>query len=371
MSPADDGYEWGSVCTLSCSASPTRPRRSSCASVSRWPTRGRCAWAASCSTCDGVAKRSALSTCNRTELYMYGRRLAGGRRGRGPARWPCAAGVSPPSCEPASYSYSGDGAIAHLFRVAASLDSHGGRRGADPRPAQGRLPGGLRGRLHQRRLQPALPPRARGGQAGAHRDGHRRAPGERQLGGRGSRPQVFGRSAITPCSSSAPARPASSPAHAPQGARHREILVTNRTPGARRELLARRVRRRGAVPFEELETHLAAADIVISSTAAPALRRHARAGGRALMAAPPPPAHLLIDIAVPRDLDPSIDRRARRLPLRHRRPAAAWSPQNRHEREKEASTPSASSPRSSDSMNEWLRGLRGGAHHRQAARSRG
>ncbi len=83
----------------------------------------------------------------------------------------------------------------------------------------------------------------------------------------------------------------------------RVILVTRRTFAAAREM-ERRVGGR-AVPFEDLEGYLAAADIVISSTSAPhyvvtrerVQRAARRRRGRPLF---------FIDIAVPRDLDPAI-----------------------------------------------------------------
>ncbi len=64
----------------------------------------------------------ALSTCNRTELYLYaGDSLAA--RQAAVERLSRHAGVAAGELEPSLYSYSGDGAIAHLFRVTASLDS--------------------------------------------------------------------------------------------------------------------------------------------------------------------------------------------------------------------------------------------------------
>ena len=59
--------------------------------------------------CEAVA----LSTCNRTELYMYaGDSLAA--RQAAVARLAAEAGVSATELEPCLYSYSGDGAIAQL-----------------------------------------------------------------------------------------------------------------------------------------------------------------------------------------------------------------------------------------------------------------
>jgi glutamyl-tRNA reductase len=81
------------------------------------------------------------------------------------------------------------------------------------------------------------------------------------------------------------------------------VVVANRTVGTAREL-AGRVGGRG-VGFEELRQELQAADIVVSCTDAPhaiLTREHvedavARRGGRPMV---------MIDISVPRDLDPSI-----------------------------------------------------------------
>ena len=72
---------------------------------------------------EGVACEAvALSTCNRTELYLYGRDSLAARQAA-LAHLARHAGVAPGELEPALYSYSGDGAIAHLFRVTSSLDS--------------------------------------------------------------------------------------------------------------------------------------------------------------------------------------------------------------------------------------------------------
>ena len=64
----------------------------------------------------------ALSTCNRTELYLYGRDSLAARQAA-VERLAHHAGVPVSELEPSLYSYSGDAAIAHLFRVTSSLDS--------------------------------------------------------------------------------------------------------------------------------------------------------------------------------------------------------------------------------------------------------
>ena len=69
-----------------------------------------------------ITEAVALSTCNRTELYVYaGDTLAAEQACL--SRLAQLAGVPAAELRPCAYSYSGDGAIAHLFRVTASLDS--------------------------------------------------------------------------------------------------------------------------------------------------------------------------------------------------------------------------------------------------------
>ncbi len=82
-----------------------------------------------------------------------------------------------------------------------------------------------------------------------------------------------------------------------------DLVIVNRTVGAARDL-AERFGGRG-VGFDALETELAGADVVISSTDAPhtildreRLVQAMRAGRREAM--------LIIDISVPRDIDPGI-----------------------------------------------------------------
>ena len=83
----------------------------------------------------------------------------------------------------------------------------------------------------------------------------------------------------------------------------REVVVANRTVGTAREL-ADRVGGRG-VGFDMLGTVLAGADIVISSTDAP----HAIVRGTDLapvMADRPERPMVIVDISVPRDVDPAV-----------------------------------------------------------------
>ncbi len=291
----------------------------------------------------GACEAVALSTCNRTELYTYASdSLAASQAAV--ERLAKQAGVPAAELEPSVYSYSGDAAIAPPLPRHREPRLDGRRRGADRRPDEGRLPGGLRGRLHERRLQPALPPRPRGRQARAHRDGDRRASGERELGRRRARPagvrQVQG-----------PRRPdprrrgdQRADGDAPQGARHRAHpgdepdLRRRRGAGAAGRRPRRALRGPRRAPFGRRHRHLL--DV------GAALRRHPRTR-RPRHEAPSPPAALLHRhrrAARPRPRDQP---RRQRLPLRHRRPPARRRAEPRTSARRRPPRPSRSSPRSS------------------------
>ena len=74
-----------------------------------------------------------------------------------------------------------------------------------------------------------------------------------------------------------------------------------------------------SAPLEALRTEMERVDVVISGTGAPGLVVH-RDDVEAAQAARRHRPLFLIDIAVPRDIEPSRRQRAGRLPLRHRRP---------------------------------------------------
>jgi glutamyl-tRNA reductase len=82
----------------------------------------------------------------------------------------------------------------------------------------------------------------------------------------------------------------------------REVIVINRSLD-RGQALAERCGGR-AIQFELLDDYLAKADIVISSTSAPHLVIHAAAVRKAIEARRGRPM-LMVDIAVPRDIDPA------------------------------------------------------------------
>ena len=82
----------------------------------------------------------------------------------------------------------------------------------------------------------------------------------------------------------------------------KDVLVLNRSHGRGQDLADKFGGR--AIQFDLLEDYLARADIVISSTSAPHLVIHADAVQRAIEARRGKPM-LMVDIAVPRDIDPA------------------------------------------------------------------
>ena len=109
------------------------------------------------------------------------------------------------------------------------------------------------------------------------------------------------------------------------------------------------------MPFEDLEGHLAAADIVISSTSAPDYVVTRELVERALKHRRHRPI-FFIDIAVPRDLDPDINR-VRNAYLYDIDDLQHVVDQNRGEREKEAHHAERIVAEELRSVNDWLRSL--------------
>jgi glutamyl-tRNA reductase len=302
---------------------------------------------------EGVACEAvALSTCNRTELYLYGRDSLAARQAalRHLAR---DAGVQPGELEPSLYSYSGDGAITHLFRVTSSLDSMvvgEAQIVAQLKAAyQQACDGGCTATVFNRLFRHAL-------EVGK-RVRTETAIGERPVSVSSAAVelalQVFGKFRdhtvlIVGAGETSELTATHLKAHGIE-----KILVTNRTYAAAEEL-ARRVGGR-PVPFEDLEDHLHAADIVISSTSAPHCVITRERVERAFKHRRHRPM-FLIDIAVPRDLDPEIGR-VRDAYLYDIDDLQRVVEQNRSEREKDAQHAERIIEQELASMNDWLRSL--------------
>ena len=294
----------------------------------------------------------ALSTCNRTELYLYGRDSLAARQAA-VERLAHHAGVPVSELESSLYSYSGDGAIAHLFRVASSLDSMvigeaqivAQVKAAFQQACEGGCTSVVFNRLFRHALEVGKRVRTE------------TAIGERPVSVSSAAVelalQVFGKFRdhtvlIVGAGDTSELTATHLKAHGIES-----ILVTNRTFAAAEEL-AHRVGGR-AVPFEDLEEHVALADIVISSTSAPHYVITRERVERALKHRRHRPI-FFIDIAVPRDLDPEIDR-VRNAYLYDIDDLQHVVEQNRGERAKEAHRAERIIDEELRSVNDWLRSL--------------
>ncbi len=294
----------------------------------------------------------ALSTCNRTELYLWARDSLAARQAA-LAHLARHAGVEPRELEPSLYSYSGDGAISHLFRVTSSLDSMvvGEAQIVAQLKAAYQLAcdGGCTAVVFNRLFRHAL-------EVGK-RVRTETAIGERPVSVSSAAvelaEQVFGRLRdhtvlIIGAGETSELTATHLKAHGID-----KILVANRTLDTSREL-ARRVGGE-AVQFEDLGEHLASADIVISSTSAPHYVLTRETVERAFKRRRHRPM-FLIDIAVPRDLDPEIDK-VRDAYLYDIDDLQHVVEHNRHEREKEAQLAERIVAQELATVNDWLRSL--------------
>jgi glutamyl-tRNA reductase len=302
---------------------------------------------------NGVAVEAvSLSTCNRTELYTYAADSLA-------ARHACVsvlarhAGVAAAELEASLYSYSGDGAIAHLFRVTSSLDSMvvgeaqivAQMKAAYQLACEGGCTSVVFNRLFRHALEVGKRVRTE------------TAIGERPVSVSSAAVelalQVFGRFKdhtvlIVGAGETSELTATHLKAHGIE-----RIVVANRTFETS-EKLAHSVGGR-AVPFDELERHLAAADIVISSTSAPDYVITRDVVERALHHRRKRPI-FFIDIAVPRDLDPEINR-VRNAYLYDIDDLQHVVERNRHEREKDAQHAERIVGEELGSVNDWLRSL--------------
>ena len=298
--------------------------------------------------CEAVS----LSTCNRTELYTYAADSLA-------ARHACVAalarhaGVPAGDLEASLYSYSGDGAIAHLFRVTSSLDSMvvgeaqivAQMKAAFQLACEGGCTSVVFNRLFRHALEVGKRVRTE------------TAIGERPVSVSSAAVelalQVFGKFRdhtvlIVGAGETSELTAVHLKAHGIE-----RILVTNRTLETS-EKLAHTVGGH-AVAFGDLERHLSAADIVISSTSAPHYVITRDVVERALQHRRKRPI-FFIDIAVPRDLDPEINR-VRNAYLYDIDDLQHVVESNRHEREKDAQHAERIVDEELGSVNDWLRSL--------------
>ncbi|MCW8131813.1 MAG: glutamyl-tRNA reductase [Planctomycetota bacterium] len=245
-----------------------------------------------------------LSTCNRVEIYAVG----GPEAGAAAARTFLAEFHRLPEGEfaKALYEQRGGEAVRHLFEVAASLDSLivgeteilGQAREAYRLAAEAGAAGPVLRQVFERAFFLAKELRGEGGLSGVQASVSSAAV---ELAGkifedlRGAKVLVLGTGEM-----------AAGIARALRAAGVEDLLVSSRTL-ERAEAFAQAEGGRCA-PIEQLPEHLAASDIVLVSTAAPHYiigagqveRAQAARHGRPLF---------MIDISVPRNVDPEVNRR--------------------------------------------------------------
>ncbi len=228
---------------------------------------------------DGGREAVCLSTCNRTELYVAADDAETAERDA-----VAALAALEPEVEPALYRLHDHAAALHLFRVAAGLDSLV--------PGEGEI-------LGQVRVAHEL------GTTGAFLD---RVFRQALHAGRKVRAQTaIGES---PASVSSAAAALAEQVFGTLDGRSILLLGAGKMSG----LASRNLRSRGAeialmanskTGREEIEAALASVDVVIASTSAPGLVLDADAVARASQGRRGRQL-LLVDLAVPRDLDPAI-----------------------------------------------------------------
>ena len=259
------------------------------------------------STYEQVLEGVVLSTCNRIEVYAVVTKF---HRGAQELRNFLAEfrHIAPEDFSDHLYTYHDDGAIRHLFRVASGIDSMvvgeseilgQVRRAYHAAEAEGLVHRRL-GRAFRQALKVGKAARAETEIArnpvsvsSAAVDLARRAFEERSLAGK--KALLVGAGKMGRLALQALGRAGVS-----------DIVVVNR----REERAVELARRHGAVsrPFEDLEDALTTADIVICSTTAPSAVIEVDVMHRVCARRKQSNGLLMIDIAVPNDIDPEVRR---------------------------------------------------------------
>jgi glutamyl-tRNA reductase len=252
---------------------------------------------------ESVKQGAILSTCNRTELYVTVDEPHVGTRGV--RHFLCeASGLMPEDLAPHLYVYSQREAVSHLFKVASGLDSMilgetevlgQVKTALDAAEASGAA-GPELSRLLRRAVSIGREVRDKTG-ISRHRVSVSSAGVElakQHFGGDLSGKRIL-------VISAGEAGKLAAKALADCGAS--EIVVTSRTH-EKASSLAKQLSGR-SVPFSELPQALVETDIVITATGAPRFILRRKAVADAMKQRPERPL-LIIDIAVPRDVDPKV-----------------------------------------------------------------
>jgi glutamyl-tRNA reductase len=258
---------------------------------------------------DSVAEVVVVSTCMRTEVYVLAERF---HSAVGEVRDFLAdfSFAPPEDFSDRLYSYYEDGAVAQLFRVASGIDSAvlgesevlGQVRSSWERAAAEGAAGPVLGGLFRHALEVGKRARSetaigRGttsiSQAAVEMAGERLGTLE------GKRILVLGSGQMGKGMAVALAGRFGTPGRRPPA----ELMVASRSwPAA--EALAHRIGGR-AVPFENVDAALVEADLVLTSTGAPSALLHVE-DVTPVMAARQGREMLVVDVAVPRDVEPAV-----------------------------------------------------------------
>jgi glutamyl-tRNA reductase len=235
-----------------------------------------------------------LSTCNRTELYVVGRDADAAEQAA-----VAALAELEPAVEQALYRLRDHAAALHLFRVAAGLDSLVPGEGEILGQVRTAFDAGTTGPLLDRVFRQAL----HAGRKVRAQTAIGETPASVSSAAAALAEQVFGELDGRAILLVGAGKISEQAARNLLSRGARIAFVASRTLDHAEEL----ARRFGAeaLPLERLEEHLASADVVVSSTSSPGLVLDAPTVERALRARRGRQL-LLVDLAVPRDLDPAI-----------------------------------------------------------------
>jgi glutamyl-tRNA reductase len=235
-----------------------------------------------------------LSTCNRTELYV-----GAADPEQAEARAVAALVELEPDVAPALYRLRDEAAALHLFRVASGLDSLVPGEGEILGQVRVAYEAGTTGPLLDRVFRQAL----HAGKKVRTQTAIAESPASVASAAAALAEQVFGdlagRAVLL-----VGAGKVSEAAARNLLSRGAEIAFVANRGGDRAAELATRLGA-AALPLERIEDELVRADVVVSSTSAPGLVLDRDAVARSLRARRGRPL-LLVDLAVPRDIDPAV-----------------------------------------------------------------
>ncbi len=243
---------------------------------------------------EGGREAVCLSTCNRTEVYLAA--LDGDAAERDAV---AALAELEPEVEEALYRLRDQAAALHLFRVAGGLDSLVPGEGEILGQVRSAFEAGVTGMVLDRVFRQAL----HAGRKVRAQTAIGESPASVSSAAAALAEQVFGDLEGRSILLVGAGKISEQAARNLLSRRARIAFVANRTLDRAEELAGRFGAE--ALPLERIEEQLASTDVVVASTSSPGFVLDAAAVERALRARRGRQL-LLIDLAVPRDLDPAI-----------------------------------------------------------------